>query len=112
MVGAFGLSSPDMSDDDRGVMGNLPRSRPGTRSAKRKTAGGASAKGDTQRKSAASARKATPPRRTAAPRAARPRPAPAAQRPDPVADVVRVAVKVAGAGLEVAAGVLRRLPRP
>jgi hypothetical protein len=101
-----------MSDDDRGVMGNLPRSRPGTRSEKRKAAGAQRKTPSTQRKPSSTARKATAKPRTAAARAARPRPAPTPQRSDPVADVVRLGVKVAGAGLGVAASVLRRLPRP
>lgn len=101
-----------MSDDDRGVMGNLPRSRPGTRSEKRKTAGAQRKAPSTQGKAPSTARKSTAKPRTAAARPARPRPAPTPQRSDPVADVVRLGVKVAGAGLGVAASVLRRLPRP
>ncbi|MEA2373621.1 MAG: hypothetical protein QOD53_84 [Thermoleophilaceae bacterium] len=111
-----------MSDDDRGVMGNLPRSRPGTRSAKRKSAGtpsgGASRaksgpKPAARSKSSSSSARKTPAKpRTAAARPARPRPEPSSRRPDPVAEVVRLGVKVAGAGLGVAASVLKRLPRP
>jgi hypothetical protein len=91
--------------DDGGVLGNLPRSRPGHRSDKRtgKTA--------------------------AAPRAgAAKRPEPAATRPplgddnaasragDPVGHAIRAAAGVASTGARVAGGVarevLRRLPRP
>ncbi|MEA2388753.1 MAG: hypothetical protein QOG41_1526 [Thermoleophilaceae bacterium] len=45
---------------------------------------------------------------------ARPRPPvkTAPRGPDPVGDAVRVATKLAGAGLGIAAGVLKRLPRP
>jgi hypothetical protein len=109
--------------DDGGVMGNLPRSRPGRRSEKRQPAAGG---GAARRKPAAKAaapgatRKGSGAAR-AAPGSARERPAgrgdqrprrPASRQPDPVGDVVRAGAKIAGAGLGVAAGVLRRLPRP
>jgi len=123
--------------DDPGVMGNLPRSRPGRRSEKRST--GASGRG---RKPAGAG--STPARTAAAPSSsgeggapARPAPAPRSARkpstgrgsttaaraeraaaragaggPDPVGDALKVAGKLAGAGLGIAAEVLRRLPRP
>jgi hypothetical protein len=84
-----------MTDDD-GVLGNLPRSRPGRRSAKRAQAGAARA----------------PKRR---PAASAPRPAPE-RTSDPVGGALRTATGVAAAGARVANGVarevLRRLPRP
>lgn len=95
--------------DDRGVLGNLPNSRPGRRSEKRATKVGEAAK----------------PR---APRSRpRPRPRPEAEKPpvreeatgssgNPVGDLVRTASSLAGGGVRVARGVagevLRRLPRP
>ncbi len=94
--------------DDRGVLGNLPNSRPGRRSEKRATKVGGAA--------------------TARPRAKpRPRPRPAAEKApvreeatgssgNPVGDLVRTASSVAGGGVRAARGVagevLRRLPRP
>jgi len=83
-----------MAEDDGGVLGRLPRSRPGTRSDKRV---------------AGTAKPAPPP--------PRPRRAPSApSRPDPLGDAVRVATKAAGAGVRVAGTVagelLRKLPRP
>jgi hypothetical protein len=91
------LHSPAMAEDDEGVLGRLPRSRPGTRSAKRPAgaASGASEKADRQ---------------------AAPAPAPAPSRSDPLGGGVRAATKAAGAGVRVAgtmaAELLRRLPRP
>jgi len=95
--------------DDRGVLGNLPNSRPGRRSEKRATKVDGAAK---QR----------------APRAKpRPRPRPTAEKPpvredatgsggNPVGDLVRTASSLAGGGVRAARGVagevLRRLPRP
>ncbi len=80
-----------MSPDDPGMLGNLPRSRPGRRSDKRGEG----------------------------PRPVPPRPAPGSEperAEDPVGDVLRVAAKGVGTGLRVANGmtreVLRRLPRP
>lgn len=80
-----------MSPDDPGMLGNLPRSRPGRRSDKR-------SKGT----------------RPAQPRAT---PRSEAEGPDdPVGDALRVAARGVGTGLRVANGVtrqvLRRLPRP
>jgi hypothetical protein len=79
--------------DDGGVLGNLPNSRPGTRSDKR----------------------------PAKPRAAAQPPPAAARRDkedpaDPIADAIRTATGIAAAGARVANGVarelVRRLPRP
>jgi hypothetical protein len=80
-----------MNGDDRGLLGNLPRSRPGTRSEKR---GGAPSAEESP---------------------ASPKPAePAAG--DPVGDALRTAARTAEAGLRTAGDVtreiLRRLPRP
>jgi hypothetical protein len=95
--------------DDRGVLGNLPHSRPGRRSEKRGTKVGDAAK----------------PRATRS--KPRPRPRPAAEKPpvreeatgssgNPVGGLVRTASSLAGGGVRVARGVagevLRRLPRP
>jgi hypothetical protein len=79
-------------EEDSGVLGNLPRTRPGTRSQKRDA-----------------------PTRATRPRPAPP-PRPPAQPSDPVGEAVRGAANLAGAGLKLANGVtrevLRRLPRP
>jgi hypothetical protein len=81
--------------DDGGVLGNLPRSRPGRRSEKRSD-------------------EPAPPRRSDPPAASgggEDRPA-----ADPIADAIRTATGAAAAGARVANGlareVLRRLPRP
>jgi hypothetical protein len=88
-----GLDSFPM-EDDGGVLGNLPHSRPGRRSEKRP------------------ATPRTPPKPTP----------PAAERPereaqgDPVGNAIRTATGLAAAGARVANGVarevVRRLPRP
>jgi hypothetical protein len=114
--------------DDKGVLGNLPRSRPGRRSDKRA--------GDTPETVApADAEVPKPPRPAAAkPRAAkraRPKaaappkskpvpdpsaPAPEATGADPMTEAARAAAKAVGAGVKIGTGlaqeVLRRLPRP
>jgi hypothetical protein len=85
-----------MSSGDDGLLGNLPRRRPGTRSAKRDQA----PRGATAR----------PGPTRAAPADAEPR------QPDAVGDVLRAAAGAAEAGAriaqDVAREVLRRLPRP
>ncbi len=117
-------------DEDGGVLGRLPRSRPGTRSEKREGqaergkparapgAGGkaASTQGATPKAArtknaapkAGRTAKATPPDPTRTPR-------PEARAADPVGDVVRGAGQVAGAGFRMAGTLaqelLRRLPR-
>jgi hypothetical protein len=77
--------------DDGGVLGNLPRSRPGRRSDKRAGA-------------------------PAPPPPAKAREAPTPPPDDPVADAIRAATGVAAAGARLANGLareaLRRLPRP
>ncbi len=97
--------------DDRGVLGNLPRSRPGRRSEKRAPKVDGAAKPRAPR---------------AAPRAPRPRPTAEKTTPvredstgssgNPVGHLVRTASSLAGGGIRVARGLageaLRRLPRP
>ena len=103
-----------MSGED-GILGNLPRERPGTRSGKRDAA-----KAAAPRKAAPKARASGPkppePKPTAPrPAASRAHPAPPAHT-DPVGEAARVAGQVAGVGLRnaarVAGGVIGRLPRP
>jgi hypothetical protein len=97
-------------DEDSGVLGNLPRSRPGTRSQKR----------DAKARAARSAeRRDAPAARTSAQARKRPTPPPPAPEPqggDPVGEAVRTAAKLAGGGLKLANGltreVLKRLPKP
>jgi hypothetical protein len=88
-----------MSADEGGILGNLPRSRPGTRSEKR-------ADSRTPKPSPAG------PARKGSSAGAGGR----AREADPVGDVLRSAAGVALAGLRVADGVtrelLRRVPRP
>jgi hypothetical protein len=108
-------------DDEPGVLGNLPRSRPGQRSAKRggaSTAKKAAPKSQratrAQRKPAATRRKSTSSRSTPPPRP-RPQPpraAPPRQGGDPIGQAVQLAGKVATVGLRTAAGIVKRLPRP
>ena len=80
-----------MNGDDRGLLGNLPRSRPGTRSEKRDR---------------------TPPAEAAPPPPERA----GSTAGDPVGDALRTAARTAEAGLRTAGDVtreiLRRLPRP
>ena len=83
----------DRSQDDAGVLGNLPRTRPGRRSEKR-----------------ASGAAAPPP-------LPEPEPPEAPERSsDPLGEIVRGGLRVAGTGVRVADTVarelLRRLPRP
>jgi hypothetical protein len=91
--------------DDGGVLGNLPRSRPGQRSEKRTGA------------NAAKPASRPKPRKPAPPKAAPPPPSPAHEpSADPVGGAIRTAAGVAGIGARVAGGmareVLRRIPRP
>jgi hypothetical protein len=126
-------------DEEGGVLGNLPRSRPGRRSDKREaggageagTAGGEAGTAKASGKASARAartsaraaesaerqsRKAARPAGQTARRPQPPPPRPAEGGPDPVGEAVRLATGIAGAGLRVANGltreVLRRLPRP
>jgi hypothetical protein len=109
-----------MDESDPSVFGNLPRSRPGTRSEKRAR--------EERREAAAERPRPTPPRkraRRAAPDAAdaarvsEPRvsePAAGGGPQDAVAGAVKLAGQVASAGVQVGTGVarevLRRLPGP
>jgi hypothetical protein len=103
--------------DDGGVLGNLPRSRPGQRSDKRteKTAARAAAKAErtgarAAEPTAAAETSAPPKSKTSLP------PRPASGGRDPVGDAIRTVTGVAATGARVAGGVarevLRRLPRP
>jgi hypothetical protein len=102
--------------DDGGVLGNLPRSRPGQRSEKRteRTAAEAAApkKAAQPKKTAGAPNKAARARATedAAPEQ------PVSRAGDPVGDAVRTVTGAAATGARVAGGVarevLRRLPRP
>jgi hypothetical protein len=119
-----------MTPDDPGVMGNLPRSRPGQRSSKRD--GGApksaaakpTAKKTTTRrpakrtsKSGAKSTATTSPRARAQQKTTRPspdrppQPAPSGGT-DPVTGAVMLAGKVVEGGLKVAGSIIKRLPRP
>jgi hypothetical protein len=95
-----------MTDDDGGVLGNLPRSRPGPRSEKRagRRAGEPAARPERIKSEAAAA--ASPPRDAPPP----------SHGGDPVGDAIRTVTGVAATGARVAGGVarevLRRLPRP
>jgi hypothetical protein len=94
--------------DDPGVLGNLPRSRPGRRSDKR---GGTTVKA-TAKKSSTTV-KSTARAKPAARKPPKPAPRPVAEEPrstDPLTGAVRLAGKVAEAGLKTAGGLLRRLP--
>jgi hypothetical protein len=107
--------------DEPGVLGNLPRSRPGHRSDKRgggvraaasaarTGAAKAGARTGSARKKPATTRKAPRPQRERPPE--RPAAEAAAQSaPDPLTSAVRLAGKVAEAGLKTAGSLLRRLP--
>jgi hypothetical protein len=94
-----------VNDNPDGILGNLPRSRPGVRSEKRAAEGAPP--------------KRTPPKPKATATAAKPRATKAkstAPEPDSLERAVRLAGDVAETGIKVAAkvagGVLRRLPRP
>lgn len=101
--------------EDPGVLGNLPRSRPGRRSAKRHgstaPAGPAPASPKRQPRRSASAAKASSPAR-AGRREQRPavRPERAPGPPNPAETAIHLAGVIVGAGLRTAAGILRRLP--
>ena len=119
-----------MTPEEPGLLGNLPRSRPGTRSDKRGDATGskpapkrsqaAKPGSAAAKKKPAAAKKKPAPKKPPAPKsqpAPKPRPEPVASKSVPPSpSPLESAVKVAGAGLKVAEGVtrevLRRLPRP
>jgi hypothetical protein len=104
--------------EDAGVLGNLPRTRPGRRSDKRsagrpaETAGAAARKSETGGGAAAQAPR--PKRRR--PAAPAPEPAPEPRRRGPIEDAVHTAGSIVGTGARIAEGVarevLRRVPRP
>jgi hypothetical protein len=107
--------------DDGGVLGNLPRSRPGHRSEKRTGTTGAKAADRAERTEAEAAtpaaeEKPPPPAPPAGEDRARAGEAPPAREGDLVGDAVRTVTGVAATGARVATGVarevLRRLPRP
>jgi hypothetical protein len=122
------VSASMTPEEEPGLLGNLPRSRPGTRSDKRDGSTGSkptpkrsqAAKPGVKSTRAAKPRKPAPTkpvaRKPAAtkPKQAPPEPAPAS--PSAGSNPLESAVKVAGAGLRVAEGVtrevLKRLPRP
>jgi hypothetical protein len=96
--------------DDGGVLENLPRSRPGTRSEKRAAAGAGAAPKRSQARPKPSSSQTRG-------RADNRRRQPAARRSaDPVGGVIRGAAKAAETGVRVvgavAQEVLRRVPRP
>jgi hypothetical protein len=101
-----------VNDNPDGILGNLPRSRPGVRSDKR--AGGASPPKRTPAKPKAAGAKPRATKATAKPKA--PPPPPPQKQPDTIERAVQLAGDVAETGIKVAAkvavGVLRRLPRP
>ncbi|MGI8846031.1 MAG: hypothetical protein ACR2HC_07645 [Thermoleophilaceae bacterium] len=121
-----------MSPEDPGLLGNLPRSRPGTRSDKRGSAPaggelikepGSAAKAAPKRKPAAKAKPGVKAKRATKAKPTAPPPTPPQAPREPVAaeshqsgGPLRSVAKVAGTGLRVAEGVtrevLRRLPRP
>jgi hypothetical protein len=126
----FPAVTPEKSDQP-GVLGNLPRSRPGQRSEKRggsrATTAATAAKpaaarsgAPTKRKAAAArkraaARKPSPARRRAATSTTRtpartPAAEPAPTSADPLTTAFHVAGKVAELGLKTAGGIIRRLP--
>jgi hypothetical protein len=106
-------------EDEGGVLGNLPRSRPGTRSEKRDAARAARTAKTTSRAAETAEQRSSKASRPSAQTSGRPKPPPqrpAEGGPDPVGEAVKLAAGIAGAGLRVANGVtrevLRRLPRP
>jgi hypothetical protein len=113
-----------MADEEEGVLGNLPRSRPGQRSAKRANkpadpARVSRAAPERAKPGAARAKPAAGARRAAGAAAGEKRPPPRAEASSggsPVSNVIRTVTSLAGGGARLAhgaaRGVLRRLPRP
>jgi hypothetical protein len=106
-------------DDEPGVMGNLPRSRPGRRSDKRTGSTTRAKRATPPKKPATTTRAAaTKPTPRARPQAQRPRPAAATTSRksngggDPIGQAVELAGRVAAIGVRTAAGIVKRLPRP
>lgn len=101
-----------MSAGEDGILGNLPRERPGRRSGKRADA--KTAQPATGQRAASATKRSTataaPPRAASAAKLAPEVPA------DPVREAARIAGQVAGAGVRtasrIAGGVLNRLSRP
>ena len=113
-----GVTSADeiaMSEENDGVLGNLPRSRPGVRSDKRANSKQAPrAKPSTKARTKAAAKPRTAPRKPPAEQPPPPPATPSAATPIEAAlkageTVALTGIKVAG---RVAGEVLRRLPRP
>jgi hypothetical protein len=100
--------------DGGGVLGNLPRSRPGPRSGKRAAEAGAAASGPEPRQRAKqrSPARATTDRGAATMRERRPAPRPPESGGSALGDAARVAGRAARLGIDLAGGVLKRLPRP
>jgi hypothetical protein len=107
-------------DDEPGVLGNLPRSRPGRRSDKRAAGGAAAKRPAAKRRTASSGTASSSSRTPAAKRPPQPPPRPQ-QRPraqaqarpsggDPISQAVQIAGRVAAVGVKTAAGIIRRLP--
>ncbi|MEA2346643.1 MAG: hypothetical protein QOG62_430 [Thermoleophilaceae bacterium] len=98
-----------MTDEDPGILGNLPRSRPGTRSDKRggaptaKPKAAAPAKKPAAVKAKAAAKPKAAPKPTAKPPPPQRRPEPQAQPGgiDPVGDILRAGEAIARSGLRV-----------
>lgn len=118
MPTSFGVTLADeiaMSEENDGVLGNLPRSRPGVRSDKRASA--AKPKAAAAKPSAKAKPKPAAAKPKAEPKAAPPPPPPPPLKPsDPIGIALKAGETVALTGLKVAgkvAGeVMRRLPRP
>jgi hypothetical protein len=110
--------------DDGGVLGNLPRSRPGQRSAKRTertaTPAAGAKPGPAKRPQKPATKRSAPAGGAKSGAARRPQSAardrPSSHAGDPVGDAIRTVTGVAATGARVAGGVarevLRRLPRP
>jgi hypothetical protein len=96
-----------------GVLGNLPRSRPGYRSDKRgePESGGAEERGDAQPRARDRAPASGGGRGMASARPVTPAPE-AGSEGGPLGGAARAANRAARLGLDVAGGVLKRLPRP
>lgn len=94
------------NDNEDGILGNLPHSRPGVRSDKR----------DRSRPTPKKAPAAPKARKPAAPKAPPPPPPEPARSSDPIEQAVHLVGEVAETGIramaKVAGGVLRRLPKP
>jgi hypothetical protein len=116
--------------DDPGVLGNLPRSRPGRRSEKRSSGAGArkqpaagatSKRGSTQARAAGTSQRAkrsagaksatrqTTPRTPTTPPRPTPPPRDTGGGGDPLSQAVRLGGKVAETGVKTAVGILKRL---